>query len=157
MNRFFLARLTLAAMCIVMCIALAAAQKAQEQREEQREKESNAVRKNNLADAALANVPDKARARTNPFENDPQAIAAGGKLFEQHCAECHGEKAGGIRPGTSLLRDPTQQAAPGTLFWIITNGVVRHGMPVWSKLPEPERWQIVTFLKTLHPQSMPPK
>ena len=38
-----------------------------------------------------------------------------------------------------------QQATPGTLFWILTNGVVRRGMPVWSKLPEPQRWQIVTY------------
>jgi hypothetical protein len=42
-----------------------------------------------------------------------------------------------------------QQATPGTLFWILTNGVVRRGMPVWSKLPEPQRWQIVTYLKSL--------
>jgi mono/diheme cytochrome c family protein len=26
---------------------------------------------------------------------------------------------------------------------------VRSGMPVWSKLPEPQRWQIVTYVKTL--------
>jgi hypothetical protein len=26
-------------------------------------------------------------------------------------------------------------------------------MPVWSKLPEPERWQIVTFLKSLSPDT----
>jgi len=25
-------------------------------------------------------------------------------------------------------------------------------MPVWSKLPEPERWQIVAFLQSLRPQ-----
>jgi len=24
-------------------------------------------------------------------------------------------------------------------------------MPVWSKLPEPQRWQIVTFVKSLTP------
>jgi hypothetical protein len=31
----------------------------------------------------------------------------------------------------------------------LTNGVVRRGMPVWSKLPEPQRWQLVTYLKSL--------
>jgi len=51
--------------------------------------------------------------------------------------------------GANLLREEVQQATPGTLFWILTNGVVRRGMPVWSKLPEPERWQIVTFLQSL--------
>ncbi len=43
---------------------------------------------------------------------------------------------------------------PGTLFWLLTNGVVRRGMPVWSKLPEPQRWQIVSYIKSL---SGPPK
>ena len=45
--------------------------------------------------------------------------------------------AEGARKGPSLRADPVQQATPGTLFWILTNGVVRRGMPVWSKLPEP--------------------
>ena len=40
---------------------------------------------------------------------------------------------------------------PGALFWILTNGVGRRGMPVWSKLPEPQRWQIVSYLKSLGP------
>lgn len=105
--------------------------------------------------AALAEAPNKARARKNPFEGDAQAVAAGGKLFEQRCADCHGRKAGGTRRGPSLLREEVQQATPGTLFWVVTNGVVRRGMPVWSKLPEPERWQIVTFLESLKVQSMP--
>jgi mono/diheme cytochrome c family protein len=104
--------------------------------------------------AALAEASEKARARKNPFEGDPQAVAAGGKLFEQHCAECHGAKAGGTRRGASLLQEEVQQATPGTLFWVLTNGVVRRGMPVWSKLPEPERWQIVTFLQSLKAQSL---
>ena len=47
-------------------------------------------------------------------------------------------------------------ATPGTLFWLLTNGVVRRGMPVWSKLPEPQRWQLVSFIKSLTPEP-PPK
>ncbi|MGB9235341.1 MAG: c-type cytochrome [Terriglobales bacterium] len=99
--------------------------------------------------AALAKAPESALARTNPFAGNPREIAAGGKLFEQHCAECHGPKGGGTRHGASLLRTEVQQAPPGALFWILTNGVVRRGMPVWSKLPEQQRWQIVTFLESL--------
>jgi mono/diheme cytochrome c family protein len=38
---------------------------------------------------ALANAPEKARAKRNPLEDDPDAIAAGRILFEQHCSECH--------------------------------------------------------------------
>lgn len=97
----------------------------------------------------LSEAPEKAREKQNPLERDHDAIAAGGKLFEQHCSDCHGKKAGGTRRGVSLLGPEVQQATPGTLFWVLTNGVVRRGMPVWSKLPEAERWQIVTFLKSL--------
>jgi mono/diheme cytochrome c family protein len=98
--------------------------------------------------AALAEAPESARTRSNPFAGDAREAAAGGKLYEQHCSECHGAKAGGTRRGPSLLDKDVQQAAPGAVFWILTNGVVRQGMPVWSKLPEPERWQIVTFLQS---------
>jgi mono/diheme cytochrome c family protein len=97
----------------------------------------------------LAKAPKKAAGRRNPLEADSDAVAAGGKLFAMHCAECHGEMAEGGKKAPSLLADEVQRATPGTLFWLLTNGVVRHGMPVWSKLPEPQRWQLVRFIKSL--------
>lgn len=106
--------------------------------------------RDDVALAAFARVPNSARSRMNPFEGNLQEIVAGGKLFARHCAQCHGEKAGGTRRGPSLLQGEVQQASPGTLFWVMTNGFVRQGMPVWSKLPEPQRWQIVTFLHSLN-------
>ncbi|HXP40862.1 MAG TPA: c-type cytochrome, partial [Candidatus Acidoferrales bacterium] len=63
--------------------------------------------------AELAKAPRKAVARRNPLEGDPDAVAAGEKLFGLHCAECHGEMAEGGRKAPSLLADPVQQAAPG--------------------------------------------
>jgi mono/diheme cytochrome c family protein len=103
--------------------------------------------------ADLAKAPDKARSKHNPFENDPTAIAAGRNLFEQHCSECHGNTGDGSKKAPSLRAEEVQSAAPGAIFWIVTNGVVRRGMPVWSKLPEPQRWQLVTFIKSLGPSS----
>jgi mono/diheme cytochrome c family protein len=102
-----------------------------------------------LVYAELAKAPEKARAKRNPMAADPDAIAAGANLFDQHCAECHGDAGEGSRKGPSLLKDPVQTAPPGALFWLLTNGVVRRGMPVWSKLPEPQRWQLVSYLKSL--------
>lgn len=99
--------------------------------------------------AEISKAPDKARARRNPLEKDPQAPAAGRILFEQHCAECHGDTAEGGKKGPSLKAAEIQNAEPGAIFWILTNGVVRKGMPVWSKLPEPQRWQIVTYIKSV--------
>jgi mono/diheme cytochrome c family protein len=106
--------------------------------------------------AALAEAPPKARERKNPFAGDPEAVAAGGNLFEQHCSECHGKQAVGAKKGPSLLREEVQQSTPGTLFWILSNGVVRKGMPVWSKLPEQQRWQLVAYLQSLSAQSTKP-
>ena len=104
-----------------------------------------------LVYAELAKAPKKAVARRNPLESDSDAVLAGGKLFDQHCTECHGELADGTKKGPSLRADPVQQATPGALFWLLTNGVVRRGMPVWSKLPEPQRWQLVSYIKSLTP------
>jgi mono/diheme cytochrome c family protein len=101
--------------------------------------------------AELAKVPAIAARRRNPLERDPDAVAGGAKLFDQHCAECHGEMGEGTHKGPSLWVGEVQRAAPGSLFWILTNGVVRRGMPVWSKLPEPQRWQLVSYLKSLTP------
>ena len=99
--------------------------------------------------AELEKAPEKARNRPNPFENDAQATAAGQILFEDHCAECHGDDADGARKGPSLRVSEVRSATPGTLFWVLTNGVVRKKMPAWSKLPEPQRWQLVKYLKSL--------
>jgi mono/diheme cytochrome c family protein len=108
-----------------------------------------AANKNPEIYSELEKAPEKARNRVNPLENDPEAIAAGALLFEDHCAECHGETAAGGRKGPSLRAPEVQNATPGTLFWLLTNGVVRKGMPVWSRLPEPQRWALVRYLKSL--------
>ncbi len=113
---------------------------------------STSSKKDESVYAELAKAPKKAVVRRNPLESDPDAVAAGANLFDQHCAECHGDMAEGGHKAPSLLADEVQQSTPGTLFWILTNGVVRRGMPVWSKLPEPQRWQIVSYLKSLGPK-----
>ena len=114
---------------------------------------SSPVRKDVYAE--LAKSPRKAAARHNPFEQDPDAVMAGGKLYGLHCAECHGDLADGGKKAPSLRAPEVQEATSGTLFWLLTNGVVRRGMPVWSKLPEPQRWQLVSYIKSLAPAHKP--
>jgi mono/diheme cytochrome c family protein len=98
--------------------------------------------------AEIVKVPEKERAKRNPLENDAIAIATGGKLFAEHCAECHGNMAEG---GQKAPQPPSERGTgcAARSARVLTNGVVRRGMPVWSKLPEPQRWQIVSFLKSL--------
>jgi len=105
--------------------------------------------------AELGKAPEKVRNRSNPLENDPDAIAAGRLLFADHCAECHGTNAEGGKKGPNLRASEVQDTTPGTLFWVLTNGVVRKGMPVWSRLPEPQRWALVRYLKSLGIASPP--
>lgn len=124
------------------------AQKEQESKGASKEKQESPYEE-------LAQVPEAARARANPLANDPEAVAAGKKLFGRHCAECHGANAEGGRKGPNLRAPEVQNATAGALFWVMTNGAVRSGMPVWSKLPEPQRWQIVTFVKSLGPAEPP--
>jgi len=105
--------------------------------------------------AELKKAPAKAAARQNPLESDPDAVAGGAKLFERHCAECHGATADGGKKGPSLRAEEVQQSSPGTLFWVLSNGVVRKGMPVWSRLPEPQRWQLVSYIQSLSGPAKP--
>jgi mono/diheme cytochrome c family protein len=104
-----------------------------------------------------AHVPVKDRPKRNPLENDPDAPTAGLKLFGQHCAQCHGIAGEGTRRAPALVSPEMQVATPGEIFWILTNGLVRRGMPSWSKIPEAQRWQIVAFLSSLNVPSDPPK
>jgi mono/diheme cytochrome c family protein len=102
--------------------------------------------------AELGQAPEKSRSRVNPLEQDVDALAAGRLLFADHCAQCHGENAeggSGRKKGPSLRAKEVQSATPGAIFWLLSNGVVRKGMPVWSRLPEPQRWALVRFIKSL--------
>jgi mono/diheme cytochrome c family protein len=97
----------------------------------------------------IAQAPPEARDSRNPFEGQPDAVLAGEKLFRRHCAGCHGEDARGKGRAVNLRSHAVQDALPGELVWFLRNGNLAAGMPSWSGLPEPRRWQIVTYLKSL--------
>ncbi len=96
----------------------------------------------------LAKAPAKDAARVNPFAEQPAAIAAGEKLYDRYCSECHSESGKGQRRGPDLNTPEIYQAPAGALAWYLKNGNLGTGMPSWSKLPEPQRWQIVAFLQS---------
>lgn len=97
----------------------------------------------------LAKVPEKNRQKRSSILDDPNAVAAGAKLFGQNCASCHGGEAAGKDNHPNLRSDRIRQATPGELEWLLKNGSMKNGMPSWSQLPEPQRWQLVAFLKSL--------
>ena len=46
--------------------------------------------------AQLSKAPRSAQSWQNPFAGQAEAVVAGRKLFEQHCAECRGPDARGL-------------------------------------------------------------
>jgi len=98
----------------------------------------------------IAQAPEDTRYWQNPYEGQSEAVAAGHKLFMQHCVECHGEDARGAHRSANLRSPGVQNATSGELVWFLRNGNLAKGMPSWSGLPVERRWQIVSYLKTLH-------
>ncbi len=103
----------------------------------------------------LRKVPDADRMRVNPYAGEPEAAAAGKILFADNCAKCHGENAGGLRGRPNLRSERIAHATDGELAWMLRNGNAWKGMPSWSSLPEPERWQIIAYLRSLPHDSIP--
>jgi mono/diheme cytochrome c family protein len=97
----------------------------------------------------VGHVSNTDHAKVNPYANQPEAIAAGSRLFADHCAQCHGPDALGRKKRPSLRTVEVQGAADGEIFWLLRNGALRKGMPSWSSLPEPSRWQIIAYVKSL--------
>jgi mono/diheme cytochrome c family protein len=97
---------------------------------------------------AIAQAPARWRARKNPYDEQPDAIAAGGKLFRRHCAECHGGDGLGRGRAANLHAAGVQNAMPGELAWFLRSGNLAHGMPPWAGIPEQRRWQIISYIKS---------
>jgi mono/diheme cytochrome c family protein len=96
----------------------------------------------------VQNAPATAAKKQNPLESDGQAQRAGAKLYIRECAACHGMNRKGSRKAPPLNRPDIRGAASGTLFWVLRNGAIHRGMPSFAHLPEAQRWQIVTFLRS---------
>ena len=94
-------------------------------------------------------APNHAASKPNPLSNRPELAAGGRKIFEQRCTQCHGDDAQGTSRAPNLLSRRVQTQSDGALFWKISSGDTRAGMPTFSYLPAPERWQLVLHLRSL--------
>jgi putative heme-binding domain-containing protein len=83
----------------------------------------------------------------NPRDGDPAAIQAGGALFRERCADCHGADAKGVS-GPDLTRLWTRPDSDSRAFQTIRSGVSGSIMPS-SSAPDDELWAIVAFLKSI--------
>ena len=97
-------------------------------------------------------APESAAARSNPLAGRKDVLGGGGKLFQRHCAECHGTGGTGRKKAANLTLPIVQSQHDGVLYWKITNGNPDRGMPSFSRLPELQRWQLVLYLRTFQQQ-----
>ena len=105
-----------------------------------------------LSDAqntSFHNAPASAAAVKNPFDGQAAAITAGKTSYASHCAACHGVSGEGTGNVPPLAHGALQGVPDGAIFWYITKGGMENGMPSWAALPDEERWQLVTFVKSM--------
>jgi glucose/arabinose dehydrogenase/cytochrome c5 len=100
-------------------------------------------------DAHFHNAPVASAQQKNPVEEQKSAVEAGAKLYTTICASCHGPTGQGTGNIPDLADGPTQRVPEGEVFWFITTGSVANGMPAWGQLPEQQRWELVSFVKSL--------
>jgi mono/diheme cytochrome c family protein len=95
-------------------------------------------------------VPPKDHARLNPLAAKPESVSAGALIYKEHCEQCHKSDAMGDGHKKPALRtDRIKSATDGDLEWFLRQGDLGHGMPSWSSLPQAQRWQLVTYLRSI--------
>lgn len=101
------------------------------------------------APATFHNAPVAVASLVNPYRGQAAAAQVGGELYSSDCAACHGRAGEGTGNVPALAHGPVQNAPDGAVFWFITKGSSSGAMPSWASLPELQRWQLVTYLKTM--------
>src|SRR5258707_62687 len=84
----------------------------------------------------IVKVPEKDRVRQNPFDQDPSAVAAGGKLFRQNCSQCNGSEALGMEKRPNMHSNRIRNATPGEVDRLRKNEAGKKGVPSGLKLPD---------------------
>jgi mono/diheme cytochrome c family protein len=110
-------------------------------------------------------APESARKLKNPLTPTKENIEAGQALFNRHCASCHGEDgkaktdiAAGMKVKPTDLTGQTMHViTDGEIYWVVTNGIKKSGMPALNAKTNPnERWQMALYVKHLmgeHPHA----
>ena len=112
--------------------------------------------------AVRASVERSAVNLQSPLSHTDDELVAGGKLYLDGCAGCHGRPGRPPRSRNGFL-PPPEFAHSGTpfseaqSFWIIKHGIRRTGMSAYG-LPggytDPEIWLLANFV--IHMKGLPP-
>jgi mono/diheme cytochrome c family protein len=96
----------------------------------------------------------------NPLAVDAAVLAAGKRVYQDKCLNCHGENGDGrgpqawmysVQPSDFTDAKKMGRATDGELFWKIAKG--RRPMPSFQgKLSEREVWELVAYIRTFAPK-----
>lgn len=98
----------------------------------------------------------------NPVQPTVENLTDGARLYEAHCALCHGGAKSKISPLGDKFNPPVPQLIDHVpddedswVFWVTKHGVRMTGMPSWgSTLSDDQIWKVVAFIK--HSEKLPP-
>jgi thiosulfate dehydrogenase len=110
-------------------------------------------------DASVARAAPK---MANPISADEANLAAGARLYRDHCTLCHGDPAHpsaslaeSLNPPAPQFMDDMADMPENQNFYILQHGIRWTAMPGWGKiLSQQQTWQLVTFLS--HLRDLPP-
>ncbi|MEO6911961.1 MAG: PQQ-dependent sugar dehydrogenase [Edaphobacter sp.] len=109
----------------------------------------SAVLLSQTATPSFHNAPSSVQQVKNPYTGATSATA-GKAVYERNCSMCHGVGGKGTGNVPPLADGPVQTASDGAVFWYITRGDLTNGMPSWATLPEQQRWELVSYIRSLH-------
>ncbi|MGD9829179.1 MAG: cytochrome c [Hyphomicrobiaceae bacterium] len=113
-----------------------------------------------------ATIPEAYRGAQSTVQPTPQNVAAGGKLYQTHCASCHGKTglgdgdvANSLAPSPALLAYMIQRpvAVDEYLLWTISDGgeEFKTQMPAFkSTLKREGIWQIIAYMRSGFPSAV---
>ena len=85
----------------------------------------------------------------NPLGDDPAAVAAGQRLYDQTCQSCHAPAGRGDRGPALDTGRFTRGNEDGDLFHTIREGVPGTQMPPFRRLTDQQVWQLVSYVRSL--------
>jgi mono/diheme cytochrome c family protein len=107
---------------------------------------------------AIAQGNPEAGKTKNPVAPSAESIADGKRLYQRHCASCHGANAEGgagndLIPAAPDLTDKEWKhgSSDGEIFSAIKNGVPPdlNMIPFGDQMSDGEIWNVVNYLRSL--------
>jgi|SRR5215472_223984 len=109
-----------------------------------------------------ASVARHAADTRNPLDPNDANLIAGMKIYQTHCATCHGDVnqprgmlARAFYPRAPQFVEDSPDMPENQNYYIIQHGIRLSGMPAWGRLLNVQQiWEVTTFLS--HMNELPP-